>query len=142
MIKKKGLLWASLISTICIIGFIFIPSVDYCYSHYWCSQIESWLSDFSFILVLLPVVLLLSIITYRMREAVFKKWLKFSFWYIPVYIIFSYFIVDSTPGTGGGWAVPDLSMLASVLIISLFLILYFSVSLIIIIKEYKSSRTR
>ena len=51
----------------------------------------------SYFLIFLPI-LLFSAITYFIKEEVFRTWLKFTYWYFPIYILIIFFLSDSRPG--------------------------------------------
>jgi hypothetical protein len=52
----------------------------------------------SYFLIFFPI-LLFSSVTYFIKEEVFKAWLKFTYWYFPIYILAILFL----SGMGGGF---------------------------------------
>ena len=134
--NKKNILLVSLIGTIILGALLFIPSVDYCYSHNWCVQTTNLIESFSFIVLLFPVIFVLSAITYKMQNEVFVAWKNFAIWYVPLFALLS--VVIQNQGHGGdfvsGW------FDAVILLFSLGLFLL--ISLIIIIKKSLSSKKR
>ena len=70
---------------------------------FWCGvghlDCQDNLDSFSDYLVLFFPILLFSIITYFLKEGVFKAWLKFAYWYFPIYILVILFLSDR--GSGG-----------------------------------------
>lgn len=82
----------------------------------------------SFFLIFFPIALF-SIITYFLKEGVFKSWLKFTRWYYPIYFLVILFLSD-----GGGFISLDAKFFAINLsgfyiVISLTLIIYKAISL-------------
>lgn len=139
MLSKKVIFFVSLIGTIILTGVIFIPNVDYCFSHNWCNQIWDWVGLLGPIIFVFPVIFFLSLITYNMQEEVFKHWIKFAIWYIPIFILFTIWISSSMHGgdfsgvIAGGF---------EVLLSLLLLVLFFLISLIRIISKYHFLKKR
>lgn len=78
-------------------------------------------------LFLFPLVFIFSLITYFIREEIFRSWIKFTYIWIPI----SIFLVLFIPGGGGNSAFPSL---IDKELVSIFMSgLYFSISLIIVI---------
>lgn len=75
-------------------------------------------------------VLLFSLITYRMKEEVFQRWIRFAIWYIPLLII-GYFIYPQ----GGGLMASSFDAFVFILFISIFVI----TSIVKIVRAHKSS---
>ena len=129
---KKIIFFGSLIPTLLFATTVFFEFGDYCYKNIWCDRIHNVDSLFGFILFVFPVIFILSGVTYKMRDEVFNTWKKFSFWYIPLFIILSFVIQNQSHGGGfsgvvSGWF--------DAMILFFFLFLYFLISLIIIIKK-------
>ncbi len=71
-------------------------------------------------------IFLFSLITYKLREEVFRSWLHFAYWWMPFEILF----VLGSMGGGGGFGMhsfggEDVAMILSVL--------FFAISLVIIV---------
>ena len=129
---KKKLLWVSLVLT--VMGFL---TTGLTMLKFWCGEgnYVCW-DKFDFFgnltLIFLPVFIL-SLITFWMREEVFRAWLRFAYWWIPLTIL----LVLMTKDRSGGFGIPDIvtresiSMIFSTLflLISLILITYKSFSL-------------
>ncbi|MBI4088995.1 hypothetical protein HY415_02775 [Candidatus Kaiserbacteria bacterium] len=82
----------------------------------------------------LPLVIF-SLITYKMREEVFRAWLHFAYWWIPVSLIFIYL---AGGWTGGGFGIPNVLDQESVSII--FAGLFVIISLFIILISWFRNR--
>jgi hypothetical protein len=69
---------------------------------FWCGEnnydCRSNLLYFNSYLFLFLPILLFSIITYFIKEEVFRVWLKFTYWYFPVYILVILFLSDNSGG--------------------------------------------
>ncbi len=89
-----------------------------------CKDIYTQIASFLF---LFPFVFIFSAITYFLREEIFRLWLKFTYYWIPI----SIFLVLIIPGGGGNGAFP--SLIDAELVSILMSGLYFMVSLIIVI---------
>ena len=63
--------------------------------------VERVLEPLSFALFLAPLLFLLSLITYRMKDEVFRAWWRFARWWVPVIIAVTLFVQNA--GGGGGW---------------------------------------
>ena len=81
---------------------------------------------FFFSLLVLPF----SLITYRMKEEVFQRWIRFAIWYIPLLII-GYFIYPQ----GGGLMASSFDAFVFILFVSIFVI----TSIVKIVRAHKSS---
>jgi hypothetical protein len=96
-----------------------------------------WFRDFrSFVgiyLVIFPIIFFFSAITYKMRDEVFKKWMKFAIFYVPAYVLLTICMVNNSEG--GGWALPTAGLFAAI-ILFFFLLIFFIISLILIIAKH------
>lgn len=85
-------------------------------------------------------IFVFSLITYKMREDVFRAWLHFAYWWVPLTIFISLLSLNSSYGGGGlGPVMQDWYM--SSLRLALH-ILFIIISLIIIAWKYFSTRSR
>lgn len=108
--RKKNVLFAALVLTAMLVSLFFVAQIQYCnynYDGYETScmsalgYIERVLEPLSFALFLPPILLLLSLLTYRMKEEVFLSWFNFAKWWVPVIIGVTLWIENA--GGGGGW---------------------------------------
>ena len=104
----------------------------YCFSEGHCWRFwEIFNSVEPYFFILIPI-LLFSTITYFIKEDVFKAWLKFTYYYIPIYVLVILLLSDNR---GGGFGpIFDSEFFAASLsgfyiIISLILVIYKAVSL-------------
>ena len=69
---------------------------------FWCGignhLCRSRIDYFGDYIVLFLPILLFSVITYFVKEEVFRAWLKFTYWYFLIYILIIFFLSDSRPG--------------------------------------------
>ena len=104
VMSKKNVLVLSVVGlfVIFLLGY-FQQQFDFCYY----SNENGHSGDFceTGVMMLLPFlpILLLSLITYKMRDEVFEHWMKFAVWGTPMLIILTYLL--STAGGGGGMGV-------------------------------------
>src|SRR3989344_3055223 len=124
MISKKTLLWSSGIITAILIILNWIGTFKLCGG-----QEYGQCMDFSYSLIIgfFPVIplFILSFITYKMREEVYRAWLRFSYVWIPLSMI----LIFLAPQYASDWMFP----------IEKGTVAFFS-SLLLIIWKYFSSR--
>jgi hypothetical protein len=137
MVSKRIVFWVSFIGTLYLAGLIFMSYGNFCYQNIWCQRYYGLSDPLSFNIVLFPVILFFSILTYFMRNEVFLAWLKFAAVYVPLFILTTYSFMMHGPN-GGGWAISGGLFLALILFSLLFL--FFLISLILIIAKYISLR--
>lgn len=84
-----------------------------------------------------PFIFLLSLLTYRMHDKVFRAWWNFALWFVPIIIITTIFF-ETRGGGGGGWGISSgmdefaiLSLLYGILIVT---------SLVKIVRAYQQSK--
>ena len=86
------------------------------------------------LLIFLPAFVF-SIITYFLREEVFRAWLRFAYWWIPVSLVFIYL---AGGWSGGGFGIPAVldQEFVSLILSGLFVL----ISLLLIAYKYFDSR--
>jgi hypothetical protein len=86
----------------------------------------------------LTLVFLLSLITYRLKEEVFRAWWNFACWFVPVIIVASF----SLNGAGGGGLGISgaVSGAFNFLVLCMFYAVFIFVSLIRIVLAYRRTR--
>ena len=130
--SKKIVLWVSLIGSIIFVLLMFPGLIHSCSSYKWCGKIIDLVESLGFYIFLFPLILLFSLITYKMQDRVFKLWFKFSFLWIPVTIILPFFFPDIKS---------DFVFISSRgLALFAVALLYFLVSLVLITVKYISLR--
>lgn len=72
----------------------------------WVNEVVSgnieWCKPLAYALMPLLPLLVLSLITYKMRDEVFRAWWNFARWWVPVIIVLT-FLLNNASGTGGGY---------------------------------------
>jgi hypothetical protein len=127
MTKKNIVLFGVLVGTITFFLLVFSSEIGLCpKSIGTCSQnYDAHATNF---FLFLPI-LFFSLITYKMRDEVFRAWLHFAYWWVPL----SMFLTLITPDSHGGGFGPQISLgkedtafvfSALFAIISLILIIY------------------
>ncbi len=86
-----------------------------------------------------PFVFLLSLITYRMRDEVFRAWWNFARWWVPVIILVTY--LQSTQSGGGGLGIGGaMSSAFDAFILGFFYAVLVIVSLWRIVRKYRQMK--
>ncbi|MFA5831093.1 MAG: hypothetical protein WC878_04670 [Candidatus Paceibacterota bacterium] len=129
MTKKNVLLISSnLIVILCFLAYI--QTGDICYMKSWCRNFWEEINLLGAILFIFIPIFLFSLITYKMRDEVFRSWIHFSCWWIPLSTIVSLITPESSSSLfsldGKKIAVASSFLFA---LISLILIIYKSVKL-------------
>ena len=83
-----------------------------------------------------PFLFLLSLITYKMRDEVFRAWWGFARWWVPVIIAVTLFVQNA--GGGGGWGMNGGAFDA--FFIGIFYFIFILVSLIKIVRAYLKTK--
>jgi len=136
MISKRIVFWVSLtLSAVFIFMFFMNTGTNYCYSHGWCMWFRDFRSSFGIYFVIFPLVFLFSLVTYKMRDEVFKSWSTFSAFCVSIFILMM-ILLQIIPDDGGGALLGG--GFVKVAFLLLFLFAYFLISLIIIISKHIS----
>ncbi|MDP1689678.1 MAG: hypothetical protein Q8L52_00495 [bacterium] len=88
----------------------------------------------SMLLFVFPFVFLFSVVTYFLSESVFRAWVNFAKWWVPVQIL----LVALIPESSGGYFVAILDKQFAAIILSG---LFATISLLIILISWFRSRT-
>ena len=81
-------------------------------------------------------LLILSLITYKMKDEVFRAWWRFARWWVPVIIAVTLFVQNA--GGGGGWGMNGGAFDA--IFIGIFYFIFILVSLIKIVRAYLKTK--
>ena len=131
---KRNVLIASVVYVIFFI-LVFLAS-EYCNST-WCRvHDDDPLGLIFFIFLPLIPTLFLSLITYRMKDEVFRAWWRFARWWVPVIIAVTLFVQNA--GGGGGWGMNGGAF--DVFFIGIFYFIFILVSLIKIVRAYLKTK--
>jgi hypothetical protein len=130
-ITKKNVLLVSSVFALALVAIVGGEALELCNRGTLCDRITDSFGPFSVILLIVPLLFPFSLITYRMKEEVFQRWIRFAVWYIPLLII-GYFIYPQ----GGGLMASSFDALVFILFISIFVI----TSTVKIVRAHKSSR--
>ncbi len=84
---------------------IFLSISGVCYHHDTCMNFFEKFHPWSFMdyIFFTPPLFLLSLITYKMRDEVFKAWIGFAIWFVPLSMIA---ILLTPVDDGGSWSIP------------------------------------
>ena len=127
VVTKKVAFFSSLIGTVLFLLIASTRGVPLFCEEYSRSCMKQFDTLSLFFFIFLPT-LIISLITYFLREEVFRAWLKFAYVWIPVSMVLIYLAGGSS---GGGFGIPNVldQEFVSLILASLFVLL----SLVIII---------
>ncbi|MHB1163296.1 MAG: hypothetical protein ACYCZZ_02105 [Minisyncoccota bacterium] len=90
------------------------------------------------LLLVTPFLLLFSLLTYRMKDEVFRTWLHFAYWWVPILIAVTYFSsINFGTRTGGAYGFGGVGQW---LLLELLYGIFIFVSLLIIVWKYLATR--
>lgn len=133
--NKKQTLILGLIGLFCLgLGLWFLMS-DVCQPDIWvkCRSIDSTIDIIISLLFFALPLTVFSLITYKMRNEVFRAWLRFSHWWIPLSFIL---ILSASNEPGNIFPFPSLQAIFGIALPGL----YFIISLILILLKHFSAR--
>ncbi len=114
----------------------FLFNEKWCYVGTICNTMERYASqNLTILYYLIPLILLFSLLTYKMHEKVFRAWISFAYWWVPLSIVLT---LLAGGGSGGGFGMPNVFDREFVAFI--FSALFFIISLIIILWKYVATR--
>jgi len=135
---KKIVLWGGAVMFICSMIILFANDYGGFSCRYYTADGHAVKYCETAFFVLLPMVatFLLSLITYKMRDEVFRAWWNFARWWVPVIILVTY--LQSTQSGGGGLGIGGaISSGFDILVLSFFYAVLVIVSLWLIVKKYR-----
>ncbi len=94
------------------------------------------LQDLFVLLYSIPVLFLFSLITYRMRDEVFRAWWNFARWWVPVIIVVTLLLNSASDGGGGMGGGGLASGMLDFAVLWLLYIILVLVSLVKIVRAY------
>lgn len=112
----------------------------YCFSEGHCWKLWEIFNSLAPLLLILLPILFFSLITYPLDEKVFRLWLRFTYWYVPIYVFIILFFSDNSNGsfiTGPMFDSEFFSITLSIIFSIISLILIISKNVNLKIKEQK-----
>lgn len=102
-LNKKNVLLIGLLGSLILLVYIYIGGsyADACYSKNWCRDLEKISEPIVYTLIIFPILFLLSLITYKLRNEVFERWFKFARWYAPLWVVLAFFLSSNLGGPSG-----------------------------------------
>jgi len=122
MKEKKKVLLVSFIG-VCILVLLFLLGTTSCYRNEVCNQIDKSIPDSNIFIIIFmsPVIFLFSLITYRMRDNVFRAWWNFARWWMVVIVVVTLFLNANESGgigiSGLGSGIFDFVLISTLYII-------------------------
>jgi hypothetical protein len=135
---KKKLLIVEFISVVLALFLAYIQSGEICYSKDWCRGLWDDINLLGEILLVIISAFPFLLITYRLKEEVFRAWWNFARWFVPVIIVASFFLNGA--GGGGLGISGAVSGAFNFLILCIFYAVFILVSLIRIVLAYRRTR--
>ncbi len=98
---KKSALLAGLVMTLLFFSQFLFDS-NTCGKNGICNRVGDFLNqdNLSYIIIA-PFFLLLSLITYKMKEETFRSWWNFARWFVPIIMVVTFLLEHA--GSGGGY---------------------------------------
>lgn len=138
MMTNKILMQGSSISVFIFLISFYLFSASWCYQGSICNHMEYALSKsgiYELVFFLTIPLFLLSLITYRMKDEVFRAWWGFARWWVPVIIAVTILLENA----GGGGTLGMNNDFTAFILIILYSILII-VSLVKIVRAYFAPR--
>ena len=134
MKNKRIVLLVSLLGTILFILLAVIQTNGFCYQNTFCNSLWSTINLIGNLLIFFIPTLFFSLITYFLKEEIFRIWVKFSY----VLVSLSMFLVLIIPSGGGNGAFPSLidPQMVAILMSSLFVIISLILVIFGVVKYY------
>ena len=124
---KKIVLWLSSSSLLVFVLLCLSQINSFCYNQLWCNKYWGDINKVGNYLYFSIPIFILSLITYFLKEQIFRTWLHFAYGWIPLSLLFVYIASQSS---GGGFGIPNVFDTESVSII--FSVLFFIISILLI----------
>lgn len=137
MSTKKNLLIVELVSISLILLLIYVQNGDICYSRNWCRGLWEEINLLGEMLLVVISVFPFLLITYRMKDGVFRTWWNFARWFVPIIIVVT-FLQNIAPKQSGFGGVTSGSF--NFLVLVIFYSIFVIVSLVRIILAYKYTK--
>lgn len=136
---KKSVFWVGFAGTLLVMSLLLFDS-HVCYVNKFCNKISDFINqDNLTIIFIMPFLLFLSLITYKMHEEVFRAWWNFARWFVPV-IILATLLINSQSGGGGMGISGAISGGFDALVIGIFYVIFVITSLVKIAGAYRKNK--
>lgn len=127
-LSKRTIVLIGLLGSIILLSLFLISSSDLCRSNPECISafVKYNLWDWANYILITPIILSLSLLTYILNPRVFESWKKFAVWAMPVILLLTYLVTRDTGGSN------FFSMDFSLYFLAIIYGLFFLISLVII----------
>ncbi len=139
LMTKKNILGFSLLGTFILISSISLQEINACYDSWtWCRGVWGFLDSWGPFILPFPVLLISSLVTYKLHDKVFYTWLKFSTVAIPVILLL---VAKSPESAYGGFLASAMTVTRSEASLQLS-VLYLVLSLMLIAWKWFTLRKK
>lgn len=137
MMTKRTVFVIGLVGTVILTVLTVLSITEFCYFNKTCLTVFEKLSPWSLAnyIFFTPPIFLLSLITYRMKDEVFRAWWGFARWWVPVIIVVT-LLLENAGGGGTLGMNKDFTAFILIILYSIFGI----VSLVKIVRTYLKTR--
>ena len=102
---KRNILLVSIIGVVLYLVSMYSVSFGICDDASYSCRKTADLAQTTF--TIFPLVLLFSLITYKMQEVVFQAWWRFAMWFVPLIMIVTFFLYSGHQQSGFGGVAQD-----------------------------------
>jgi len=129
MNTKKIVFFTGLLGML-FLAFLFFLDTKFCYAISWCMNLRrNFNGDIFQLIFIFPPVFLFSLLTYWMREEIFRAWWNFARWWVPIIIAVT-LLLEFGGGGGGGMGISGaVSGGFDIFVIGIFYAIFIIVSL-------------
>jgi hypothetical protein len=137
-LTKKNVLILSLIGSI-FAATVFLVGTNFCYQNEICRGVRNMSGNENLIVTFVfPLMFIFSLITFWMKEEVFRSWFKFAGWSVPLVVITAIWL-NTLPESGGFFNLDNAIILLAMIIMGvIFAIVSISNILFSWLKYYKN----
>lgn len=132
---KKFILLISVLAVLVLVGIFMFEMANQCSRGTVCRSFTNALEPIAFVLIIPLVLLPFSLATYRMKDEVFKRWVKFSAWFIPL-LVLAHFVFSGSGSDVVGAIQNSFNMLALGILYAIYVI----VSIVKIVRTYRRTK--
>lgn len=138
---KKIVLIIGLFVILFLLFLAYLQGGTDCYSTPWCGRLWDSINTTGAVLMVFIPVFLFSLITYKMREEVFRAWWNFAIWFVPL-IMFVTFLQNYSSHLGGSGISSAVNDSFNYFILGLLYLIFVVVSVFRIASVYRNNKAK